>query len=101
MYYQGRGVPQDYAEAAKWWARAAEQDVGLAQLALGGMYGAGEGVPQDSVRAHMWLNLAVKNAPGQSSEVAVAARDILAASMTPAQIAKAERLAREWKPKKE
>jgi hypothetical protein len=28
-------------------------------------------------------------------------RDIVASEMTPAQIAEAERLAREWKPKKE
>ncbi len=25
MYYHGRGVPQDYAEAAKWYRKAAER----------------------------------------------------------------------------
>jgi TPR repeat protein len=59
------------------------------------MYFAGRGVPQDYVMAHMWLNLAVAN----GNDVAAGARDTVSAKMTAAQIAEAQKLAREWKPK--
>ena len=95
MYSKGRGVPQDYAEAVRWYRLAAEQGNAVAQNNLGGMYGQGLGVPQDYVQAHMWVNLAA----AQGNEQAQKTRDRLPKQMTPAQIAKAQRLAREWKPK--
>ena len=102
MYRNGYGVPQDYAEAVRWYRKAAEQGDAGGQLDLGFMYGAGWGVPQDYVQAHMWSNLAVSRfAPGLDRDMAVLNRDILAAKMTPAQIAEAQRLAREWEPKSE
>ncbi len=60
MYSGGWGVPEDGAEAAKWYRRAAEQGNALAQSNLGATYHNGEGVPQDYVLAHMWLNLAAQ-----------------------------------------
>ncbi len=64
------------------------------------MYGEGQGVPQDYVQAHMWYNLAASKHPlGEVRNKAVKTRDILAEKMTPAQIAEAQKLAREWKPK--
>ena len=36
MYDKGRGVPQDNAEAAKWYRMAAVQGYAKGQLALGG-----------------------------------------------------------------
>ncbi len=102
MYEKGLGVPHDHAEAVKWYRKAAEQDEALAQTSLGFMYGKGRGVPQDYVQAHMWYNLAASRLPpGTDRNKAVKSRDILAAKMTPAQIAEAQRLAREWMPKKE
>ncbi len=47
MYDNGRGVPQDYQEALKWYRLAAEQGNAIAQYNLGFMYDNGEGVPQD------------------------------------------------------
>ncbi len=65
------------------------------------MYSKGQGVPQNYVQAHMWYNLAASRfAPGSDRDMAVKNRDIAAALMTPAQIAEAQRLAREWKPKR-
>jgi TPR repeat protein len=58
------------------------------------MYQTGKGVLQDYVQAHKWFNLAAAN-----HEKYRADRDRLAKLMTTAQIAKAQRLAREWKPK--
>ncbi len=95
------GVPQVDAEAVGWWRKAAEQGMAEAQYNLGFMYGIGEGVPQNSVQAHVWINLAVpKLPPGESRDKAVEVRDEIAKLMTPAQISEAEKLAREWKPKK-
>ena len=45
MYENGRGVPQDDAEAVRWYRLAAEQGNSLAQNNLGFMYGNGRGVP--------------------------------------------------------
>jgi uncharacterized protein len=63
------------------------------------MYSRGEGVPQDFVQAHMWFNLAAAQGPPVLSTMAQKHRDEIAEKMTPAQIAEAQRLAREWKPK--
>ncbi len=52
-------------------------------------------MPQDHVQAHMWYNLA----GAQGLEQAAKNRDIVAKRMTPTQIAEAQKLAREWKPK--
>lgn len=104
MYDYGQGVPQDYAEAANWYRRAAEQENANSQYNLGVMYAKGQGVPQDYVLAHLWFNIAASQFPvsnREKREQAVKNRDRAASLMTPAQIAEAQRLAREWKPKKE
>ncbi len=57
-------------------------------------------VTQDNVQAHMWFNLAVSRAPpGEGRNAAVQVRDIVETGMTPAQMAEAQKLAREWRPK--
>jgi len=103
-YAEGRGVPQDYSEALKWWRQAAEQDEPKAQYNLGVMYEAGQGAPQDYVQAHKWFSLAALRFSAASEEekldAAAKYRDVVAAKMTPDQIAEAQRLAREWKPTK-
>ena len=92
MYAAGSGVPKDYAEAVKWYRLTAEQGLAGAQYNLGVMYYNGEGVPQDYVRAHMWSNLAA----AQGDEEARENRDTIAERMTPADISKAQKMAREW-----
>src|SRR5216117_1165052 len=57
MFQTGRGVPQNYTEAAMWYRRAAEQGDSLAQYSLGLLYDNGQGVPRDIVEANKWLNL--------------------------------------------
>ncbi len=101
MYRKGQGVPQDDAEAVGWWRKAAEQGHATAQYNLGFMYGKGLAVPQDYVQVHMWFNLAASRfPPGEDRDQSVKNRDIVAKRMTPAQISEAQKLAREWKPKK-
>jgi TPR repeat protein len=58
MYYNGIGVPQDAAEAARLYRLAGDQDHSEAQFALGQMYDQGKGVPQDRVEAARWYRLA-------------------------------------------
>lgn len=105
-YWSGTGVRQDYVEAAKWYLKAAEQGLPCAQLQLGEMYREGQGVEKDDVQAHKWFNLAAADEVNlgltkQSNDYCVdkarEQRDTLAATMTAAQIAEAQRLAREWK----
>ncbi len=88
----------DYATALKEVRPLAERGDAAAQYNLGVMYREGRGVPQDDVQAHMWFNLAA----AQGHEGARKFRDnVLAERMTRAQVAEAQRFAREWKPKKE
>ena len=94
LYYQGKGTRLEYVQAAMWWRRAAEQGNPNAQSMLGMMCAEGKGVPQDFVQAHKWYNLAAAH----SVSLAAFKRDEIAKSMTPAQIAEAQRLATEWKP---
>jgi uncharacterized protein len=106
LYQLGEVVPQDDSEAVKWFSRAADQGLTVAQFALGGMDAFGHGVPGDIVRAHMWLDLsAARTAQIEGAQKlardAQELRDTLARKMTPAQIAEAQHLAREWKPKPE
>ena len=92
---------QDDATVVKQYRKAAEQGHALAQYNLGLMYDNGQGVPQDYAKAHMWYNLAAsKLRPGGGRDTAVENRDNVAKRMTPAQISDAQKLAREWKPKK-
>ena len=99
MYANGQGVPQDYQEAVKWYRLAAEQGDASAQYNLGIRYANGEGVPQDYVQAHKWLNLAASRTTPEKAEDNRSVRDKVAEKMTASQVAEAQRLAREWKPK--
>ncbi len=103
MYAKGQGVQKDDSEAAKWYRKSAEQGDGYAQYSLGMIYKKGVGVAQDYVLAHMWYNLAASHisvSEPEGREHAAKNRDYLASIMTSAQIAEAQRMAREWKPKK-
>jgi len=95
MYANGQGVAKDYKQALDWYAKAAEQGDAYAQSNLGVMYETGQGVVQDYVQAHTWYNLAAS----QGLDIARKNRDIIEQRMTPQQIAEAQRLAREWKPR--
>ena len=85
---------RDYATALRLIRPLAEQGDANAQYNLGVFYDNGLGVPQDKVHAYMWFNLSA----AQGREGAAAFRDLIARRMTPAQIAEAQTLAREWKP---
>jgi TPR repeat protein len=95
MYLEGQGVLPDDAAAVSWFRKAADQGYAEAQSTLGLLYRSGEGVPQDYVLAHMWFNLAA----ARGKQDAASHRDSISERMTAGQIAEAQKLAREWKPK--
>jgi uncharacterized protein len=104
MYDDGDGVLQDYAEALKWYRKAADQGNASAQFNLGKMYDNGQGVPRDCVQAHLWLSLAASQFSASEKEKrdhAIKYRNLVTSKMTPVQIAEAQKLAREWKPRPE
>lgn len=104
IYWRGQmRLRSDKAESAKWYLRAAELGSAKAQRNIGMAYRYGTGVPKDLVRGLMWLNLAVAN----SNQLDAALRKLtaeeradLAEQMTPAEVAEAQKLADEWKPKR-
>jgi len=96
MYYSGEGVPQDSAQAVQWYRKAAEQGYAKAQYHLGLLYRNGDGVPKELVTAYMWFSLVAV----QGIESARTKRDSIERLMTANQIAEAQRLIREWKPKR-
>jgi TPR repeat protein len=118
-YEMGEGVPRDYAEGVKWLRKGAEQGNVMSQFWLSFMYENGSGgVPQDYVLAYMWFILGAAHAEASVAEMAhrysldlpkapmpvldfTKERGELTAKMTPEQIAEAQRLAREWKPRSE
>jgi len=59
-YGNGEGVPQDSAEAAKWWQKAAEQGLAEAQYNLGVAYYNGQGVSKDYSESMKWYRMAAE-----------------------------------------
>lgn len=101
LYATGRGVPQSYVEAARWYYRGAEQDDAFSQYMLGLSYDKGQGVPENWVEAHKWLNLAASHAPRRDRRDWVRIRDAVGSKMTLGQLALARALATAWRPKPE
>jgi TPR repeat protein len=64
MYYTGKGVSQDDAEAAAWYRRAADQRNAQAQNNLGVMHEKGRGVARNYAEAARWYRLAAAQGHG-------------------------------------
>jgi TPR repeat protein len=90
-YERGLGVPQDYVKAVEWYRTAAAQGDPGAQHNLGLAYVKGVGVDRDYAEGYKWLNIAATQDPQRSAN----ARDLLAAQMSPADLAEGQRLTRD------
>ena len=90
MYLKGKGVEQDYKEAAKWTHKSAEQGLALAQHNLGWMYYNNE-VQGDDVTAYAWWNIAAAN----GNKDAMVLKITVAENKTAEDITKAEALVKE------
>ncbi len=60
QYYNGDGEPKNYAEAVKWYRKAAKRDHVAAQHNLGVCYASGHGVSTDYNEAVKWYREAAK-----------------------------------------
>lgn len=95
LYLRGQGVAQDTAVAIRWLRKAANRGDGEARLVLGDLYM--KGPPQDYVKSYMWLTLALANVRGRQRHFALRLRKQVAQRMTPNQIARAKKLAQDWR----
>jgi TPR repeat protein len=91
----GKGVAEDDAEAVKWYRLAADQGDADDQYNLGVMYDNGDGVPENDAEAARWFRLAADQGDALDRDQ----RDAVAEFMTQAQIAEAQRLSAQWRPK--
>lgn len=97
MYLSELGVPEDFATAAEWYLKGAEQGHAAARLMIGVPYANGQGVLKDYVEAYKWISLgSAKGAPGVNVSI-----DLVAKLMSSDQIAKVQRLTREWVARRE
>jgi TPR repeat protein len=101
IYDYGQGVPQDDAEAAKWYERAAKQGSAKGQFQLGALY-ARSGQVKNPVEGYKWLTIAAKTLSGGSQEgitadQATTMRALLEPQLTPDQIAQAKKEADAFK----
>src|SRR6266404_3875145 len=60
-YYRGKSVPQDYAEALRWYKMAANQGEPDAEDGLGYMYVTGRSSKQDYAEALRWYKRAAEH----------------------------------------
>jgi len=93
LYYHGKGVAADPAEAHAWYLKAAEGGYARAQYRVAETYENGDGVRKDLIRAHFWFRIA----GSQKYADAKKRRRQVAKRMTPEQIAYAEMLVRHRK----
>jgi uncharacterized protein len=88
-------IKKNYKEALRWYKKSANQGNADGQFNVGYKYFYGQGVPKDNVLAYMWFSLAGGN-EGFASGYGTGGRKRAEMEMTSAQIAEAQKLAREW-----
>lgn len=105
LYYHGLGVAPDYGAALAWFRKAAGQGHAGAQVLLGDIYRRGWGVERNREESYKWYSLAMARSGGGNMisvaaaiTDAAAARAALAPSMNQAEIDRARRAVRDWRP---
>ncbi len=99
LFSQGHGVAKNDGDAARCFHQAARRGNAVGQAQMGLCYMRGIGVPQDYAQAYMWFDLAASRSTGHDRACNENLRDVLAGMhLSSAEIAKARRLAGEWRP---
>jgi len=89
----GTGVPQDTDAAMRWYERAAQGGFAKAQFNLALLLEQRRSTPADLEQAYKWFKLAGAN----GIDIAQGRLAALAPSMSPEQVARADRAALEWR----
>jgi TPR repeat protein len=98
VYFFGQGVPLDYRTSLMWFEKAADQGCFAAFAPTAQMYERGDGTAIDLGKAYMWYNIAIAQLPqGKQRREMGELRDKVAAQMTPAQIAAAQKRSLQFK----
>ncbi|MEE8393515.1 MAG: tetratricopeptide repeat protein, partial [Rhodospirillales bacterium] len=101
LYFNGRGVPHDYAEALALYRKAARRGHAAAQYLIGAMYQDGWGVKSDYAEAYKWYSLALPRAAEvmavNSSYDPARALERLKKKMRKFQIGQGEKRLKEWR----
>ena len=92
MAHLGRGIPQNFLEAQKWYERAAKAGEVQSQNNLGVIYRDGLGTPVDTVVAYKWFSLAAS----QRNVQAIANLRVLRQGLNKADILRGQRLAQQY-----
>lgn len=90
-YMNGRGVIQDFSQAAEWYLKAAEQGEASSMYSLGRMARSGRGVRESAVEAYVWLNVAAARGEERASEI----RNQVISALSAEQLSDAQARARE------
>ena len=93
----GYAVDGNRAEAIRWLRLAAEQGLSRAQSRLAELYAGGPKASGNDVNACAWFLLATTNSRGIHRHHARSGYERVASRLTPAQLTKAQRLARFWR----
>jgi TPR repeat protein len=101
IYDYGQGVPQDDAEAVKWYERAASQGSAKGQYQAGAAYARSAQI-KDPVQGYKWLTIAartLRSGPqdGITADQATTLRALLETDMSKEEIAKAKQEAEAFK----
>ena len=102
IYDLGQGVPQDDAEAVKWYERAAMQGSAKGQYQLGAVY-ARSALVKDPFQGYKWLTIAARTLAsgpqgGVTADQATTLRTLIEGELSKDQIAKAKAEADAFKP---
>lgn len=70
LYYEGKGVSQDYTESARWYRKAAENGDVEAQYFYGLMLGKGIGIAKDTTAGSAWIKKSADNGYADAKQLA-------------------------------
>lgn len=68
MYFWGRGVPQDYAQAHYWYQKAADKGFAKGEDGIGALYYYGNDLPQSYSDAYIWYRKAADHGDAVAQE---------------------------------
>ncbi len=97
MYSKGAGSPQNQMQASRWYLRAANQGEVNSQYNMGNRYFKGNGIGYDPVEGYKWYLIAESYGDGDAKRF----RESITENIHPDMLARAKKLANNWKPKSE